>query len=207
MYQIIQKDALFTAASDFKSCFPHTEPLIFKGSFSCVPIPYQYCTTTGYLEIGGLLDLDGDWQKLDKIRIILGDEMTRRTQSVINSVVELMVNRLRDSVDETQEKNEFLIGVPAIIHAMQTGKIFDSRKFHAKTYITYYRLDHFTPEQRIAMNLPLGYALVGSSNFTHAGLNQNIELNIQVQTNIEEIFSFSSIRPVMGSPRSGTEWL
>ena len=69
---------------------------------------------TGYLEIGGLLDLDGDWQKLDKIRIILGDEMTRRTQSVINSVVELMVNRLRDSVDETQEKNEFLIGVPAI---------------------------------------------------------------------------------------------
>ena len=57
------------------------------------------------------------------------------------------------------------------------------------------------------MNLPLGYALVGSSNFTHAGLNQNIELNIQVQTNIEEIFSFSSIRPVMVSPRSGTEWL
>ena len=171
----------------------------------------QMDIATGYLEIGGLLDLDGDWQKLDKIRIILGDEMTRRTQSVINSVVELMVNRLRDSVDETQEKNEFLIGVPAIIHAMQTGKIecrvFDSRKFHAKTYITYYRLDHFTPEQRIAMNLPLGYALVGSSNFTHAGLNQNIELNIQVQTNIEEIFSFSSIRPVMVSPRSGTEWL
>ena len=37
---------------------------------------------TGYLEIGGLLEFDSDWQKLDKIRIILGNEMTKRTKEV-----------------------------------------------------------------------------------------------------------------------------
>lgn len=35
--------------------------------------------------------------------------------------------------------------------------------------------------------MPIGYALVGSSNFTHAGLNQNIELNVQIQTDIEDL--------------------
>jgi len=30
---------------------------------------------TGYLEIGSLLDLDGHWQKFEKIRILMGDEV------------------------------------------------------------------------------------------------------------------------------------
>ena len=34
-------------------------------------ISKQMDIATGYLEIGGLLALDGEWQKLDKIRIIL----------------------------------------------------------------------------------------------------------------------------------------
>ena len=37
------------------------------------------------------------------------------------------------------------------------------------------------------MNLPDGYALVGSSNFTHAGLTRNIELNVQVDNEVGEL--------------------
>ena len=48
---------------------------------------------TGYLEIGGLLDLDQEWQKLDKIRIIMGNEVTKRTQEVINRVVDALLGR------------------------------------------------------------------------------------------------------------------
>ena len=51
----------------------------------------QMDVATGYLEIGGLLDLDQSWQKLDKIRIILGNEMTKRTRNVIDSVVTAML--------------------------------------------------------------------------------------------------------------------
>lgn len=37
------------------------------------------------------------------------------------------------------------------------------------------------------MNVPSGYALVGSSNFTKAGLTQNIELNVQVKDEVEQL--------------------
>ena len=47
-------------------------------------ISRQMDIATGYFEIGGLLELDGEWQKLEKIRIILGSEVTRRTREIID---------------------------------------------------------------------------------------------------------------------------
>ena len=38
---------------------------------------------TGYFEIGSLLRLDGQWQKLKKIRILMGDEVSHRTKNAI----------------------------------------------------------------------------------------------------------------------------
>jgi hypothetical protein len=59
------------------------------------PISKQMDIATGYLEIGVFLALDTEWQKLDKIRIILGKEMTRRTKEVIDQAVEaLMMHNL-----------------------------------------------------------------------------------------------------------------
>ena len=145
---------------------------------------------TGYLEIGGLLALDTHWQKLDKIRIILGNEMTKRTRDVIDKVVEFLLSRFNDSIDAEHEHNEFLVGVPAILDAMKSGKIecrvFDKNKFHAKAYITYFR-DEYRNQFIQAMNVPSGYALVGSSNFTKAGLTQNIELNVQVSNDVDQL--------------------
>lgn len=95
----------------------------------------QMDVATGYLEIGGMLDLDQEWQKLDKIRIIMGNEVTKRTQEVINKVVETLLLRVRDSVDKEQEQNEFLLGVHGIVEAMKSRKIecrvYDKDKFHA----------------------------------------------------------------------------
>lgn len=150
----------------------------------------QMDIATGYFEIGGLLDLDQNWQKLDKIRIILGNEMTKRTKDVIDMVVKALLSRLKESVDKEQEHNEFLIGVPAVVEAMKSRKIecrvYDNDKFHAKAYITYFR-DDYRNNFISSMNLPEGYALVGSSNFTHAGLTRNIELNVQVDNEVAEL--------------------
>ena len=150
----------------------------------------QMDIATGYLEIGGLLELDGYWQKLDKIRIILGNEVTRRTHTVLTAAVNAIITRLRDSVDTEQEHNEFLFGVAAVLNALKTGKIecrvFDKSKFHAKAYITYFR-DDYRAQFIQSMNVPAGYALVGSSNFTKAGLTQNIELNVQIKDNVDEL--------------------
>lgn len=150
----------------------------------------QMDIATGYLEIGGLLALDTHWQKLDKIRIILGNEMTKRTKDVIDEVASSMLRTFRQSVDQEHEHNEFLIGVPAILDALKNGKIecrvFDKNKFHAKAYITYFR-DEYRNQFIQSMNIPAGYALVGSSNFTKAGLTQNIELNVQVKSDVEQL--------------------
>ena len=153
----------------------------------------QFDVATGYLEIGGLLDLDQHWQKLEKIRIILGNEVTKRTKEVIEQVVASMLSKLGNSLDAEKESNEFLIGVPAIVEAMKSKKIecrvFDKDKFHAKAYIFYFRddinesLKNLPSSVRVSQN----YALVGSSNFTHAGLTKNIELNIQVDNEVAEL--------------------
>ena len=38
---------------------------------------------TGYFEIGGLLGLNDEWQKVDAIRILMGDEVSRRTKKAL----------------------------------------------------------------------------------------------------------------------------
>ena len=166
------------------------EKTVLKYLSEWCAVSKQMDIATGYLEIGGLLALDQNWQKMDKVRILLGNEMTTRTKDVLASVADSIVSRFSSSIDKEQEKNEFLIGVPAILDALKSKKIechvIDARKFHAKAYITYLR-DDYRSQFIGAMNVPSGYALVGSSNFTKAGLTQNIELNVQIRDDVVEL--------------------
>ena len=134
---------------------------------------------TGYFEIGSLLDLDGKWQQLDKVRILMGDETTRRTRAALLDAVKTRAEKQLDgSIEVDKEKNPFLKGVPAIVEALKFGKIdcrvYSKDKFHAKAYVTHAKMEVVGAQ-----------ALVGSSNFTHPGLTENIELNIQVQSGRE----------------------
>ena len=131
---------------------------------------------TGYFEIGALLTLDGKWQELDKIRILMGTETTHRTRKAILEAVRAQaLDRLDESIEEDKEPNPFLHGVPAILAALRSGQIecrvYDKDKFHAKAYITHAKLEVVGAQ-----------ALVGSSNFTRPGLTKNIELNVQIQS-------------------------
>jgi len=46
-------------------------------------ISNKFDIATGSLEIGALLALDGNWQKLDKIRVLMGNEVTKRTRKAL----------------------------------------------------------------------------------------------------------------------------
>ena len=134
---------------------------------------------TGYFEIGALLTLDGRWQGLDKIRILLGAEATPRTRKAILAAVRAQaLDKLDDSIEEDKEPNPFLRGVPAILDALRSGQIecrvYNKEKFHAKAYITHAKLEVVGAQ-----------ALVGSSNFTLPGLSKNVELNVQIQSGRE----------------------
>lgn len=131
---------------------------------------------TGYFEIGSLLALDGKWQPLEKIRILMGAETTHRTKKALLEAVKTQATELLDrSIEADKEANPFLRGVPAILDALRSGQIecrvYDRNKFHAKAYITHAKIEVVGSQ-----------ALVGSSNFTLPGLTKNIELNIQVQS-------------------------
>jgi hypothetical protein len=139
-------------------------------------IAKSFDIATGYFEIGALLALDGKWQSLDKIRILMGSDTTHRTRrALLEAVRTRIVGALDGSMEADKEKNPFLTGVPAILEALRSGKIecrvYDKDKFHAKTYITHARLEVVGAQ-----------ALVGSSNFTNPGLTENIELNVQIQS-------------------------
>jgi superfamily II DNA/RNA helicase len=131
---------------------------------------------TGYFEIGSLLALDGKWQSLEKIRILMGAETTHRTRkALLDAVRSRAVELLDGSIEATKDGNPFLKGVPGILEALRSRQIecrvYDKDKFHAKAYITHAKLEVVGSQ-----------ALVGSSNFTALGLTKNIELNIQVQS-------------------------
>lgn len=128
---------------------------------------------TGSFEIGSLLALDGEWQKVDTIRILMGDEVSQRTKQAFVQGLEKVKRRLNQSIEAEKEKNDFLKGVPAIVDGIRAGKIvcrvYRKEKFHAKTYITHAR-------QAVVGS----FALVGSSNFSYPGLSENVELNVQI---------------------------
>ena len=122
-------------------------------------ISSQFDIATGYFEIGALLALDGKWQGLEKIRILMGDEVSRRTREAFEKGLTNIRRRLDASLENEKEKNDFLTGVPAIVDAIRSrkieAKVYRKRKFHAKAYITHSKL-----------KVVGAAALVGSSNFT-----------------------------------------
>ena len=129
---------------------------------------------TGFFEIGALLALDGKWQQLERIRLLMGDEVSLRTHNVFKEALRQRVGRLDDSLEHEKGPNPFLEGVAAVVQAIADGRIecrvYRRDKFHAKAYITHAKFDVVGAQ-----------ALVGSSNFTKPGLTRNVELNIQVQ--------------------------
>ena len=128
---------------------------------------------TGNFEIGALLELDGDWQKVDQFRVLMGDEVTRRTKQAMLDGLRQITDRLDRSIESEKEQNDFLVGLPAVVDAFRCGKInariYKKDKFHAKAYIT-----------RAREEVLGSFALVGSSNFSRPGLTNNVELNVQI---------------------------
>jgi len=133
---------------------------------------------TGFFEIGSLLALDGKWQQLDKIRILMGDQVSLKTKKAFAAALHSRIGRLDANLEREKRANPFLRGVDPVVEAIRSGKIecrvYRKKKFHAKVYITHAKFDVIGAQ-----------ALVGSSNFTRPGLTQNVELNIQIQSGQE----------------------
>mgnify|MGYP000201799325 CR=1 FL=1 len=143
-------------------------------------ISRSFDIATGYFELGSLLALDGEWQKLEKIRILMGDEVSRRTRQALLAGIEALRTQLDRSIEREKEKDDFLTGADAVVEALRRKRIecrvYTRNKFHAKAYITH------------AKHAVVGAsALVGSSNFTLPGLTANVELNVQLRREVDQL--------------------
>ncbi len=123
---------------------------------------------TGFFEIGSFLSLDTFWNNLEKVRVILGDEMTRRTK---RELVDVIRRLSEESIEREKERDDSLHGLAAVKDAFLQGhieaKVYTKAKFHAKAYLMGMKQPHLS-----------NYGIVGSSNFTEPGLCRNIELNL-----------------------------
>ncbi len=134
-----------------------------------LPFAQSMDVATGTFEIGSLLALDGLWQTLQKVRVLMGDETTRRTRQ---ELIEALKVQSEFSIESEKERDDVqaLTGLEAIRAALVASKvvarIYTRAKFHAKAY--------YLPTK----NQPVDYALLGSSNFTEPGLTRNMELNL-----------------------------
>jgi superfamily II DNA or RNA helicase len=123
---------------------------------------------TGVFEVGSLLQLEGLWQQVPEIRILMGNETTKTTQKTI---VQALIEKSEESIEAEKERDDSLTGLPAVRDSIKNNQIvlktFTKSKFHAKMYL----MDAKEPS-------PVDFAIVGSSNFTKPGLSENIELNL-----------------------------
>lgn len=142
-------------------------------------LAHSFDIATGYFEVSALNALDGSWQKLDKIRILMGDEVSRGTrQAILEGLRQRTAEHLDDGLEDEKGPNPFLNGAASVVQAIKDGRIecrvYNRDKFHAKAYITHGKFDVVGSQ-----------ALVGSSNFTRPGLTQNVELNIKIESSSE----------------------
>ncbi len=134
---------------------------------------------TGFLELGALLSLDGAWQKIAKIRILLGDVAGRTTRQELAAA---FVRLNDESLEAHKTTDDALTGIEAVRAALDARQIevraYTRERFHAKCCL----FSTLPPN-------PVDFAVIGSSNFTRAGLCSNVELNLLTtdQVHIKEL--------------------
>ena len=64
---------------------------------------------TGYFDIGSLLSLGDEWQKVDKIRILMGEEASLRTKKAFQEGLSTATNRLDNSLEDEKGRNFWFI--------------------------------------------------------------------------------------------------
>lgn len=129
---------------------------------------------TGYFYLNGYDLLKEDFQNIEFMQIIMGDETTQFTKETIQKGYEERKNRIQyvkenlmsdlAKIEDDNQRERIKELYELISENKVDVRIYNKGKFHPKLYIF----------------LGDGYksAIVGSSNFTKPGLKENIELNI-----------------------------
>lgn len=144
----------------------------------------------GYFYTSGFFNIYKALESTEKIRILIGVATNRETFDLIQHANQPRQQQLQFSHAETKEEfadqviwefeeapdqREVEDGVNCFIEWIRSGKlqirVYPSERIHAKVYIMTFPEGHYDK----------GRVITGSSNFTQAGLIDNLEFNVELK--------------------------
>jgi len=141
----------------------------------------------GYFYTSGFHAIYKSLEKTEKVRILIGIGTGRQTIDLINNArqeslpfshaeaKEHFASSVADELSSSDDKKEIETGVHKFLEWLRSGKLeiraYPTENIHAKLYIM-----TFAEGDR-----DIGRVITGSSNFTHAGLIDNLEFNVELK--------------------------
>ncbi|MBO6178161.1 MAG: helicase [Selenomonadaceae bacterium] len=153
----------------------------------------------GYFRTSGFFKLYPAMQEVEKIRILVGLNVDKRTIEIIDKSKqdtlfnEITIKGARESFEnniasefvDTDPTLEIEKGVNIFIEWLKSKKIemrmYPNAPIHAKVYIMR-KNQEIVPDQ-------FGSVITGSSNFSMAGLQNNLEFNVELKDNYDVNFA------------------
>lgn len=153
----------------------------------------------GYFRTSGFFLLYPALQDVDKIRILVGLNVDKKTVQIIEKAGEEQLSfdmssknvkdnfktEVIDDLENSEDSYRVEKGVRTFIEWLVSGKIemriYPHAPIHAKVYIMRKDMEK-VPDQ-------FGSVITGSSNFSQAGLVNNLEFNVELKDSRDVIFA------------------
>ena len=154
----------------------------------------------GYFRTSGFYQLYKSLEKVEKIRILVGINLDRKAKELIDEAKEKQLTLIlshkeikdqhgkdvENEMEESEDKKEVELGVQKFIEFVKNGKLefraYPTQDIHAKVYII--RKDAKKSED-------YGKVITGSSNFSYAGLKENLEFNVELKNSGDVKFALA----------------
>ncbi|MCL6523942.1 MAG: hypothetical protein K6T34_04690 [Thermoflavifilum sp.] len=149
----------------------------------------------GYFYTSGFYKLYTSLEKTKNIRILIGISTSKKTVELIEKAKqselqfshaetkELFSQSLVNEMDDSKDSKQVEEGVMKFLEWLKSGKIeikaYPTEKLHAKLYI----MSFFEGDRDV------GRVITGSSNFTQAGLVDNLEFNVELKNRADYEFA------------------
>ena len=148
----------------------------------------------GYFFISGFHKLYPALSKTEKIRILIGIKTDRATYELIQTAKDFVLEshahvkqqlpgEILTEFQKSADSSDVEDGVHKFVEWIKSGKLevraYPSERLHAKLYVMTFVDNH----------IDKGRVITGSSNLTEAGLQENLEFNVELKTRADYEFA------------------
>ena len=152
----------------------------------------------GYFRTSGFYKLYQDFEKIDKIRILVGLNADKKAIDIIEAVnqqkfdfeshtvaKEKISTAIKQELYESNDDYNVELGILKFIEYIKSGKLeikaYPSYNIHAKVYISRFQDD----------DRDFGRVITGSSNFSESGLNSQYEFNVELKNTSDVTYALN----------------